>query len=154
MWESFHLSKIARKEWLQFRGTKCELLINIGSLSANYIKAFVEWLLRLCELHEIYEGMSPTVQRTALRDNLGLILVSDGKMLGRAKSMLLAIFLWASWDLSYLLATFSSYRAVFRVRISWWLGARFHEVFRGVLISETELSAKHRDARKLPVYHS
>lgn len=122
MWVSFHLSKIAWKEWLEFRDTKCELLINIGSLGANYIKAFVEWLLRLCELHEIYEGMSPTVQRTALRENFGLILVSDGKMLGRAKSMLLATFLWASWDLSYLLAMFSSYRAIFRVRISWWLG--------------------------------
>ena len=39
--------------------------------------------------------------------------------------------------------------------MAWFeLGARFHEVFRGVLISETELSAKHRDARKLPVYPS
>lgn len=33
------------------------------------------------------------------------------------------------------------------------LGARFHEVFRGVLLSETELSAKHRDFVK-PVYLS
>lgn len=39
--------------------------------------------------------------------------------------------------------------------MAWFeLGARFHEVFRGVLISETELSAKRRDARKLPVYPS
>jgi len=37
--------------------------------------------------------------------------------------------------------------------MAWFeLGARFHEVLRVVLISETELSAKHRDARKLPVY--
>lgn len=39
--------------------------------------------------------------------------------------------------------------------MAWFeLGARLNEVFRGVLLSETELSAKHRDARKLPVYPS